>query len=178
MKSLRCLTLTALLVATLAGCGGETYIGDRAGHSLTLRDDVLTAHADGHPDAVVDATGTLTIDGKPVPVTPAQRALLKAWHDQLVGVRTAGIRTGVAGVKLAGHAVADAVTGGGKDASARAEPAREQLRAEALAICDHFDALQKTQNALAASLPAFKSYAALEVRADADCRANASRHPD
>ncbi|MBS0456079.1 MAG: hypothetical protein JSS44_01940 [Proteobacteria bacterium] len=175
---LRVAVAAAILAAGLSGCG-TTYISDDSGHAVVLRNDVATISAKGLPDAVIDADGSLRIGGKAIATTPAQQALLKRWHDQLAGVRSAGIATGVAGVKLAAHSVADAVSGshsagGGKDPSGGDDRGRK-VQAKALAICDNLDALQATQDNLAAALPAFKPYAALHVGADTDCRRSASQ---
>ena len=170
------------IAAALAGCGGETYIGDSSGHHLSLRNNVVTAHAKGQPDATIDATGSLSIGGKPVEVTPAQRALLKTYHDELADIRKAGIEAGKEGAKMAGHAVGDAVSGlmhgDSNRVSSRIEDRAKELKAKAVTICDDMDALQATQDKSAIELPAFKPYATLEVRADRNCRRDASENHD
>lgn len=175
--ALRSALAVALVAATLAGCDGETWIGDGSGHSLVLHDDVLTARADGHPDATIDAAGKLAIGGKAVALTPAQRAALQGYRSAAIAVRAAGIETGKAGATMAVHAVGDAVTGAlhgdGDQASARIERRAEDVRRKALAICDRLDALQQAQDRLATTVPSFKPYATLEVRADDDCRRDA-----
>lgn len=180
MTTFRKSSAIVLLAATLAACNGTTYISDRNGHSLTVSDGLVTLHTSGKPDAVVDAKGGLSIDGKPITVTPAQRALLKTYRDEAASIRSAGIATGKAAVGLAAHAIGDAVTGAGSGnddhAQSRIDEQAKGVEAKALAICDHLDALQATQDKLAASLPAFKPYAGLEVRADIDCRRNAQHH--
>ncbi len=180
MTTFRTSIAIALLAATLAACTGTTYISDRNGHSLSVSDDVVTLHTSGKPDAVVDANGGLSIDGKPITVTPAQRAWLKTYHDEAASIRSAGIATGKATARLAAHAIGDAVAGAGSGnddpAPSRIDAEAKGVEAKALAICNNLDALQASQDKLAASLPAFKPYAGLDVRADIDCRRNAQHH--
>ena len=174
MKSIPKICCAPAFVVLLAGCGGSTFIGDGSGHSIVLRDNVLTAHAKGLPDAVVDASGNLSIGGKPVAITPEQRAQFKAWHDEMVGVRTAGIETGKAGAAMAAHAIGAVASGlahGNPDSIEPKIDARaKDLEIQALEICDRLDAMQATPQRLGAELPVFKPYAALDVGAGPDCR--------
>ena len=71
---------------------------------------MLTAHVKRQPDAVIDAAGDLSIGGKTLALTPAQRDLLKTYYGQVVNIRSAGIETGKAGAALAGHAVGAVVS--------------------------------------------------------------------
>lgn len=170
------------LAASLAACDGTetTYIGDSQGHHLALHDGMLTLHVRGQPDAVINATGDLRIGGKAVDETAAQRGLLKTYYGEVVGIRTAGIETGKAGAKLAGHAIGEVVSGlvhGDTDhIDSRINDRAKDVEAKALAICENLQSLQETQDAIAASLPAFKPYAAIEVRGSSDCHDKAERH--
>ncbi|MBS0194398.1 MAG: hypothetical protein JSR34_09135 [Proteobacteria bacterium] len=172
--------LATLIAANLTACDGDTDIGDRNGNHISLLNDVVTMHAKGQPDAVIDASGNLSIGDKPVATTPAQHALLMTYHYQLAGIRKAGIETGMAGANLAVHAMGDTVSGlvhGDADkVSSRIDDRAKAVEAKALAICDNLDALQKTQDQVAAALPAFKPYAAIHVGADHDCRNDTRRH--
>jgi hypothetical protein len=180
MKSIRTLLTVAALSAALAACG-DTTIGDGfGGHHLRLRDGLLTAHVNGLPDAVINAAGDLTIADKPVAVTPAQHELLKKYYEQVANVRQAGIETGKAGAAMSAHAIGAVASGlahGDPDSiGPKIDAQAQEIEAKALAICESVNALQKTQDAVAASLPAFKPYAAIELRdGDDDCGAHGAR---
>ncbi|HTA64788.1 MAG TPA: DUF2884 family protein [Xanthomonadaceae bacterium] len=178
MKSILKVCVAIAIAATLAACNGETYIGDvNSGHHLVLNNGVLTAHVSGQPDAVIDASGDLSIGGKSVALTPVQHDLLKTYYEQVLDIRKAGIETGKAGAAMAGHAVGAVVSGlahGDPDSiGSRIDDRAKDVEAKALMICDNLEALQKTQDAVAIALPAFKPYATLEVRETSDCRSHA-----
>lgn len=179
MNPLRALTCTAAiaLVALLAGCDGETIIGSDSGfHHLSLRNGVLTAHAMGQPDAVIDAAGDLRIDDKPVAVTPAQRDLLKKYYGDVVAIRQAGIETGKAGAAMAGHAIGAVASGlahGDPDSiGPNIEAQSKDIEAKAMVICTNVAALRTDENAITAVLPAFKPYANIDAHEVDDCRAH------
>ncbi|HEY2345652.1 MAG TPA: DUF2884 family protein [Xanthomonadaceae bacterium] len=180
MKSFLKACITTALAAGLAACGGTTYIGDGNGHHLMLHDGVLTMHVHGQPDAVIDAAGDLRIANKPAALTSTQRELLKAYYAQVLNIRDAGIETGKAGAKLAGHAIGEVVSGlahGDPDRiKSRIDDRAKDVEAKALVICDNLEALQKTQDAIAGTLPAFKPYATIEVRETSDCRSRTDRN--
>jgi hypothetical protein len=185
MNPLRALTCTATiaLVALLAGCDGETIIGSDSGfHHLTLRNGVLTAHAQGQPDAVIDAAGELRIDDKPIAVTPAQRDLLKKYYGDVVAIRQAGIETGKAGAAMAGHAIGAVASGlahGDPDSiGPNIEAHAKDIEAKAMVICNNVASLRADENAITAALPAFKPYANIDVHEVDDCRAHSRNHAD
>jgi hypothetical protein len=153
------------LALALSGCYGDTEIGNGL-HHVTLRGGVLTAHVSGQPDAVVTAEGDLSIGGKPVAVTPTQRELLKKYFGSVVAVRQAGIETGKAGAAMAGHALGEVARGlanGDPDQiGSRIDDRAKEVERKALVICDSLESLRTTQDAIAASLPAFKPYATID----------------
>lgn len=176
LRALICTTAIAL-VALLAGCDGETIIGDDSGfHHLTLRNGVLTAHAQGQPDAVIDAAGDLRIDDKPMTVTPVQRDLLKKYYRDVAAIRQAGIDTGKAGAAMAGHAVGAVVSGlahGDPDSiGPRIQARAKDIEAKAMVICNDVASLRADENAITAVLPAFKPYANVNPHEVDDCRAH------
>ena len=115
--------------------------------------------------------GDLLIDGKPVPVTPQQRAMLLDYRRQIIGVAETGMSIGVKGADLAGKAVLETFLGlmhGNPDeASKHIEAAGKRIESEAKQICMQLPPLLDTQERLAASLPAFKPYATM-TKADID----------
>jgi len=183
MKPLRTfLAASALAVAlALSACDGETTIGSGL-HSLSLRNGVLTAHSSGHPDATVTAAGELSIDGKPVTLTPAQRELFRKYYASVVAIRQAGIETGKAGAKLAGKAVSEVANGlmhGDTDhIDSRVNDQAKEVEKSAMVICDALGSVRASQDAIVASLPAYKPYANVEADAAVRCRTDHEERHD
>lgn len=169
--------VAATFAASLSACGGTTYIGDFGdGSHLMYRNGVVTTHVRGEPDATIDLAGDLRIDGKSVAITPAQRALLRVYFSQVVNIRKAGIETGKAGASMALHAIGAVASGlahGDPDSiEPRIDARAKDIEAKALAICTSLDALQKTQDAVVAGVPAFRRYGAITVRGSSDCESH------
>ena len=70
--------LAAALACTLAAC----HIPDTTmeNGAIKLYGDVVTLHVDGAPEADIAADGGLTIAGKSVDTTPAERGLLAQYN--------------------------------------------------------------------------------------------------
>ena len=173
------ITLSTLLLVACSNGGDSDANGDaRAEKSAALWGQNLKLDATGHPRAEVSAKGDFIIDGKPVPVSDAQRALLVAYHRELGGIADAGIATGKEGVKLAGKAVGAAVKGifsGNPDhIEQEMEAEAKKVEAEAMKICDRLPGLYKAQQDLAAALPAFQPYAGMEQDDIKECRTSHS----
>ena len=117
--------------------------------------------------------GDLIIEGKTVPVTPEQRALLLDYRRQVIGIAETGMAIGVKGADLAGKAVLDTFTGlmhGDTDgASKRIDAESKRIEAEAKQICTQLPAMLSAQQRLAAALPAFKPYANMTHEDIDDC---------
>jgi hypothetical protein len=126
------------------------------------------------PHAEITPQGDLLVEGKPVDVTPAQRALLLQYRGEIIGVAGAGMEIGKQGVDIAGKAVGTAIASifnGKSDQAEREMKAQgERIEAAAMKLCDQLQPMLKTQQELAASLPAFKPYANLEQSDIDDCR--------
>ena len=173
------ITLSTLLLVACSNGGDSDANGDaRAEKSAALWGQNLKLDATGHPRAEVSAKGDFIIDGKPVPVSDAQRALLVAYHRELGGIADAGIATGKEGVNLAGKAVGAAVKGifsGNPDhIEQEMEAEAKKVEAEAMKICDRLPGLYKAQQDLAAALPAFQPYAGMEQDDVEECRTSHS----
>ncbi|MCH6481989.1 YggN family protein [Pseudoxanthomonas sp. LH2527] len=173
------ITLSTLLLVACSNGGDSNANGDaRAEKSAALWGQNLKLDATGHPRAEVSAKGDFIIDGKPVPVSDAQRALLVAYHRELGGIADAGIATGKEGVKLAGKAVGAAVKGifsGNPDQiDQQIDAEAKRVEAEAMKICDRLPGLYKAQQDLAAALPAFQPYAGMEQDDVKECRTSHS----
>ena len=125
------------------------------------------------PKAEISPQGDLLIEGKKVETSAAQRQQLLAYRNQVLGIAEAGMAIGSQGADLAGKAlggVAGVIFGGEqgqKDFEARMEAEGRKIEAEALKLCVRLPPLLASQQALAASLPAFKPYATM-TQADID----------
>ncbi len=176
-----------LMTTLLAACGdGHSNISIiSSGNSslvnggINLRDDKVTLHTHGAPDAVIDSAGNFSIEQKSLAINPAQRALLQDYHRNTVAVRQHGIATGKAGVAIAGQAVKSVVKGlasGDTDSIDRDVNAKAaKVEQEAMKICDDLANIKTAQDSLATQLPAFKPYAGILDGDDiADCRSRDS----
>lgn len=148
------------------------------GHGHGIDVDVNGRHYGGSgkdlPDAAITPKGDLVVDGKPVPVTAAQRTLLLAYREQLVGVAEAGMAIGAKGADLAGAAVSEAlgsIFGGGDKAQMkqRIETQAQALKNEAKVICTRLPGLLESQQKLAAAVPEFRPYADMTQEDVDDC---------
>ena len=177
---IRTLALALSAVLLLAACSKGSDDDSDAARSSALWGQNLKLSASGHPRAEISAKGDFIVDGKQVPVTDQQRALLVAYHQELGGIADAGIATGKEGAKLAGKAVGAVVRGifsGNPDQIDREMEAEgKKIEAHAMKICDHLPGLYKAQQDLAAALPAFQPYAGMELDDIAECRASQDEH--
>ncbi len=171
---IRTIALALSVTLLLAACSKNGDADGDTSTSSALWGQNLKLNTPGHPKAEVSAKGDFIVDGKPVPVTDAQRALLVAYHRELGGIADAGIATGKEGAKLAGKAVGAAVRGifsGNPDQiEQQMEAEAKKVEAEAMKICDRLPALYKAQQDLVAALPAFQPYAGMEPTDIDECR--------
>ncbi|RMH94917.1 hypothetical protein EBB59_01100 [Lysobacter pythonis] len=123
------------------------------------------------PAAEIDPQGEFLIEGKPVKIDDAQRALLLKYRKGMHGIAETGMAIGIQGADLAGQAVKEAIGGllEGKpeQIGQKIEAGAKKLEADAKRICAQLPALLATQDKLAAALPEFKPYARL-TQADVD----------
>lgn len=174
---------SVLTLALIAGCNGHgehfTLISGSStsidNGAITLRDDNVRLHPDHGPAATIESGGNFAVDGKPVPVTPAQRALLQQYYLAAAAVRQHGIETGKAGAGIAGAAIKGAlssVTGDSDQATENQVQAQtDKVNQAAMKICDDLAHIRVAQDQLSTQLPAFKPYGAL-ITADSvdECR--------
>ena len=138
--------------------------------------------SEGLPKAEITPQGDLLIDGKAVAVTPAQRALLLKYRGEIIGVASAGMEIGKQGVDIAGKAIGPAVSsifnGDNEQVERELEAQGERIEAAAMKLCDQLQPMLKTQQELAASLPAFKPYANMSQSDIDDCRERDAHRAD
>lgn len=127
------------------------------------------------PKAEISPRGELLVDGKAVETSAAQRQQLLTYRNQVLGIADAGMAIGSQGADLAGKAlggVFGVIFGGDqaeKEFEARMEAEGKKIEAEALKLCTQLPPLLASQQALAASLPAFKPYATMTQEDIDDC---------
>jgi hypothetical protein len=130
------------------------------------------------PRAQVTPQGDLLIEGKAVTVTPAQRAMLLTYRQQIIDVAEAGMSMGVQGADLAGKAVSEVLgsvfSGKGEDFGRRMEAEGKKLEVQGRQLCMKLEPMRATQQQLAASLPEFKPYATMTADDIEDCRKDGS----
>lgn len=179
---MRTLLPTLLLALPLAACTGHDNdtakalddTGSSIGRSVQeatdkARKELATGNfklnVDGLPVAEITPQGGLLIEGKDVVTTPAQRTQLLEYRHQVEGIASAGMDIGVAGanlgVKAAGEALKGVFSGQTDGIEQRINAEADKLKVQAKGLCAKLPAMMATQQALAASLPAFAPYATM-----------------
>ena len=129
----------------------------------------------GRPRGEITPAGDLLVDGKAVAVDAAQRRQLLDYRAQVIGIAKTGIDAGERAAMLAIDATDVSmfrlIVGGLTGSLERRVEAtvRRELQPMVLQICHRLPQLRDSQQALAASLPAFRPYATLDDADIADC---------
>jgi len=125
------------------------------------------------PPAAITPAGDLLIDGKPVAVDEAQRALLLQHRANILAMAGQGVEVGLKGAALGARAatgaVANVLGGDRKQFEAWIEAEAVKLKDQALELCGRLPAILQSQQALAAAVPEFQPYAVLEQDDVAEC---------
>jgi hypothetical protein len=147
------------------GGGSEVRVG--SGHHFRIG-----SSTDGSK-AQLTPRGDLLVNGKPVAITPQQRALLLDYRREVIGVAETGMAIGVQGADLAGKAVLGTLSGllhGDVDQAGKGiEAEGKRIETRAKEICTQLPAMLTTQQQLAASLPEFKPFASMTQEDVDDC---------
>ncbi|MGH8184544.1 MAG: DUF2884 family protein [Rhodanobacteraceae bacterium] len=154
---------------------------DKANVDLATK-NITISNNDSEPKAEITPQGDFLIEGKPVPLTPAQRTEMLAYRSQVIEVGRAGIAIGKQGATLGLNAASEAISGAlsgqsGQQIRQHVEAQTSGIRQAAAKICDRLPAMMASQQKLAADVPAFKPYADLTPEKIADCR-NHALHDD
>jgi hypothetical protein len=177
MKILHIPMFTLSTVLLLGGCtGGTTVSTDQGSVASSLSGKTITLRADGFPNAQIDDAGALSIDGKPVAMNAAQRALLLRYQGEMAAMTADGIAIGKQGAALAGTAVSEAIKGAIKgdtdQVESKMEAKAKKIEQQAMRLCARLVTIKASQDALAAQLPAFKPYATISEVDVSDCDSN------
>lgn len=134
-------------------------------------DEVVVTADDG--EARITAAGTLTVDGRRVRLAAREQRDLARYNALVHSVEATALDLGLEGAGLAAVAVAEAfaavLTGDGTGAERRIEGRADELEAKARELCDDLRRLERIQDRLASSLPAFRPFAVVELDED-DCQ--------
>lgn len=162
----------------IAGAIGHAL--DKANAELATR-NITVSNNDNEPKAEITPHGDFLIDGKSVPLTPAQRAEMLAYRKQLVSIAREGIAIGKQGADLgmsaAGAAIAAVFSGQSEQqVRARVEAKASSIRKAAAKICDRLPELMVRQQKLSAAVPQFRPYATLTQAKIDQCRTDALKN--
>jgi hypothetical protein len=156
MKHQRTILLLALCTAISACNMPETTMENGA---ITLKDNVVTLHVSGAPDATINATGDLQVADKVLTISPAERGLLMLYFQNVHDVNHTGREMGKIGAKIGGKALKDKVEGKSKaDQDQDAKAGTDQLRALSQKMCQDSANIKTVQDQLSTQLPEFKPY--------------------
>lgn len=133
------------------------------------------------PKGEITPAGDLLIDGKAVAIDAGQRRQLLDYRGQVIGVARAGIDAGEKAALVALEAtdvsMFQLVLGGLTGSLERRieNTVKTELQPAIVGICRRLPQLQASQQALAASIPAFRPYATLRKQDVADCERDVRR---
>ena len=171
----RPMLLLALLLGTLAmaGCDrhrdtGDTQASADAGKhgktihfngGVTFDGDEVTLHRDNLPVAVITPAGDLKLGDRIVTTSDAQR--------QAMEVGKAGAQLGV---DAAGEAIKGIFNGDTDKIGDKVEARADEIRKQAMKLCDTVESLRVAQDAAVAVVPEFKPYGGIDEDDVTDCR--------
>jgi len=172
-------TTILLAAACLAGCNDHDRAETITSY-ISLHRGSVSVHAPGRPDADISAAGDLSIAGKAVTVTAAERDLLKHYYTTALAIRDHGIATGKAGIATAGQALSSVASGlasGNPDKiDVEVSASANRVDASAALVCNDLAEIRTTQETLAGSLEAFRPYALIKASEVEACPGRPSVH--
>lgn len=133
---------------------------------------------DNRARAEITPRGDFLVDGKAQPIDAAQRARLLGYRRQVVGIALKGMAVGQEAADAALDAVGDNFFGilfnamSGRLEQRVERVVEQKVRPMVLSICRELPAVMASQQALAASLPAFRPYADLDQHDIDACEAD------
>ncbi|HUW51924.1 MAG TPA: hypothetical protein VMV99_00695 [Rhodanobacter sp.] len=167
------LPVMLLAAACLTGCDDRDH-HETVANYISIHDGSVAVHAPGRADADISAAGDLSIADTNVPVSAAQRDLLRHYYSTALALRDHGIATGKAGIATAGQAlksVASGLASGNPDKiDSEVNASAARVKAQAALVCNDLADLRTVQESLAAQLPAFQPYAQIKASEADKCR--------
>ena len=170
------IAVIALLTLGLSACGSGARI-NMDGQIIHMHADRISIRDRGGGTAEIKGNGDLSIAGKPVLLTPAQRVLTTRYFTQAQVALFDGVRTGIAGARMAGSVIGALIPAlfhnDSRIINDTAHAQTVNLDRHVDRLCAEIGAICTTQDQLVAQLPAFAPYAAIDQRSVKSCWVNA-----
>ena len=171
--------LALVLAVSVSACSFDNGDGS-IGSLIQVHDGWVSIRGRNDTTAHIKADGDLRIAGKTVVLTPAQRALTTQYYAQVQVTLHDGMETGKAGAAMAGSVIGAVFSGlahgDTHDIDRKANAQAAKIEVHVARICDDMQAIQATQNRLAAQLPAFAPYTVIDDRRVGECRSGLHAH--
>jgi hypothetical protein len=159
MKYQRPMLLLALCMLISACDRPDTSLADGA---ITLKDNMVTLHVNGAPDAAINAGGDLQVADKLVTINPAQRGLLILYFQNVHDVNLTGREMGKVGAAMGGGALKDKLEGKSKaEQDQNVQAGSKQLHVLSQKMCQDQVNIKSVQDQLGVQLAEFKPYASI-----------------
>ncbi len=170
------IAVIALLTLGLGACDSGTSIS-MEGQSIDLHASHILIRIRSDDTAEILRNGDLRIAGRAVALTPAQRVLTTRYFTQAQVALFDGVRTGIAGARMAGSVIGALIPALFHDDSRiindTAHAQTVTLDRHVDRLCAEIGAIRSTQDQLVARLPAFAPYAVIDQRSVESCWVNA-----
>ena len=173
------ITLVGLLTLGLAACGSGSGISVD-GQRIDVHAGRVSIRTRSGGTAQILRNGDLRIAGRPVVLTPAQHVLTTRYFTQTQIALFDGVRTGIAGARMAGSVIGALIPALLHDDSriiddtAHAQTVKLDRHVDRL--CAEIGAIRSTQDQLVARLPAFAPYAVIDQRSVKSCRVHVRKN--
>jgi len=168
----KALGVLVVAAAMLAACDHDTHISIHSG-GLTLKDGRVVIQGTDGTEATVSKEGELAIAGTPVTVNEAERADLTRYYRAANDVVGHAAATGVAGAQVGATAASAVASGLAKgdmsEVKGKIEAQAEEVKRQALTLCDDIKEVRAAQEVLKGALPAFQPYAVVAEHDVVDC---------
>ena len=173
------IAVIALLALGLGACGSGASIR-MEGASIDLHARHISISTRSGGTAQILRNGDLRIAGRPVVLTPAQHVLTTRYFTQTQIALFDGVRTGIAGARMADSVIGALIPALLHDDSriiddtAHAQTVKLDRHVDRL--CAEIGAIRATQDQLVARLPAFAPYAVIGQRSVRSCRVHVRKN--
>lgn len=175
--NIKTLMLTPLLAVLLLGGCKQHFDFEGDSSHLSVRGDTVHMRVPDLPRATLEADGTFKVAREEVATTPDQRALLSAYHAEILRFGEDSAEFGKAAGSAAATAARDAVRAkfsGDDDQGVGdriGQGVKDAVSAGLGPICDRIDDVYRAQRAVADSgLAEFRPYARMTPRSSEKCR--------
>ena len=171
--------LALVLAVGVSACVFGSDAGS-VGSLIHIHDGWVSIRGRNDTTARIKADGDLRIASKAVALTPAQRALTTQYVEQVKATLRDGIATGKAGAAMAASVIGTVFSGlargDTRDIDRKANAQAAKIKGRVARICDDMQAIQATQNQLAAQLSAFAPYTVIDDQRVGECRSGLHDH--